>query len=493
MPTTTIGCPTGTLSIYSPTVQNPWNRAKVIHLYHRMGFGATEQEITDALNQSPATLVDQFIDEAIAAPLSPSPVWADWSRQPIDDYTNFEEEAYQHFIDWSVQWLKDMLTNGFRDKLALFWHNHFVTEWYTYYCSSYLYRYHKVLQENALGNFKDFVMAIGKTPAMLLYLDGNLNIANEINENYARELMELFTMGENNGYTEDDVWEVSKALTGWTGATAESCDFYDNDDDRFDPNAHDDSVKTIFGQTGNWGYEEVHDLIFTQRQDEVAQFICAKIYRHFVSPEEDVAIIDGLTTTFKNNNFELAPVFRQLFKSEHFFDVKNQGVCIKSPVEQFVGLLKRIPIEVNDEYLLNIFYMCSETGQTLFIPVDVAGWPGQRAWINENNLTRRWEFGQFMVLDGLSETTLNNLVNLTKTLANNSDDPVVITQTFVNFFIPKGLPSPTEYEMATAVFKGDIPDIHFNNGSWNLDSETVPEQLRRLLNYMLRIPEFQLS
>ncbi|MEZ4884783.1 MAG: DUF1800 domain-containing protein [Chitinophagales bacterium] len=487
-----MSCATSSLETYIPSSDTPWNVRRVAHLYRRMAFGATAEQINQALNMSPAALVDQLVNQALNLPLSPPPTWAEWARQPVDDYTDFDEEVGQHYEEMSVQWVKDMLNNGFRDKLVLFWSNHFVTEWYSYYCSAYLYSYHKTLQQNALGNFRTFVEAIGKTPAMLIYLNGNLNTANEINENYGRELMELFTLGQNNGYTEDDVYEISRALTGWIGANGETCEFYENDNQRFDPDFHDNSPKEIFGQTGNWGYNDVHQLIFTLRANQVATYICSKIYRYFVNEDIDEEVVAGLAQTFRNNNFELAPVFRQLFKSEHFFHEDVVGTRIKSPMEYLIGFLHTSGLPYNDDNLRDLVYASDGLGQQLFVPVDVAGWPGHHAWINENTLTRRWDMvGEF--IENLEEDAYIPMINLALYLTNNSNDVALIARSMVDYFLPNGLPNPNEYEVATDVLKGDIPENYFQDGSWSLDWAEARGQMRLLMGHLLRLPEFQLT
>ncbi len=487
-----MSCATSSLEPYIPSNDVPWNARRVAHLYRRIAFGATAEQINQALEMSPSALVDQLIDQAINLPLSPTPEWAEWTRQPVDDYEDFEAQAEQHYEEKAIQWVQDMLNNGFRDKLVLFWSNHFVTEWYSYYCSAYLQDYHKTLQENALGNFRTFVEAIGKSPAMLIYLNGNLNTADEINENYARELMELFTLGENNGYTEEDVLEVSHALTGWIGASEETCEFYESNDQRFDPDLFDNSNKTIFGQTGNWGYDDVHELIFTERAINVSGFICSKIYRYFVNEDIDQEVVAGLAQTFRNNNFELTPVFRQLFKSQHFFHEDVMGTRIKSPVEFLVGFLHVSGLPYNEENIRNLGYAADGLGQQLFVPVDVAGWPGHRAWINENTLTRRWDMVGDFILE-MEDDGYLPMVNLAKTLTDDSNDPAVIAREMVDYFLPNGLPNPNEYEVATEVLKGDIPENYFMDGSWNLDWEEARGQMRLLMNHLMRLPEFQLA
>src|SRR5690606_30755376 len=233
------------------------------------------------------------------------------------------------------------------------------------------------LQRNALGNFKTLTSEVGLTSAMLYYLDGARNRGNNPNENYARELYELFTMGEGNNYTEQDIIETAKALSGYTERGEEGCTQV-----TFDPTEFNTDNKTIFGQTGNWGYDDVIDILFNERANETAWFICKKLYEFFVHPDSTdeegngiaPQIIDGMAQTFMSNNFEIAPVIRQLLKSQHFFDETAIGVIIKSPFDLYFNLLKETGFTYDDTTVLNMIDSASLIGQELFNPPEVEGW-----------------------------------------------------------------------------------------------------------------------
>ncbi len=478
-------CAVNSIAPYEPSPQNPWNAQKVAHLYRRLGFGASSADIQAGLAMNPSQLVDQLIDNAIALGSPAPPLWANYTA---DDYNGDFDLIFQHQREFLSRWIREMATEGVRSKIALFWHNHFVTELEVYRCNSSLWAYYNILHTYTLGNFRTFVEEIGKTPAMLVYLNGNQNIAAEPNENYARELMELFTMGEGNGYTQEDIVEVSRALTGWR------MDMYACTPAYFDTSYFDNTPKTIFGQTGNWDYDDVHDLIFSLRQNEIANYICSKIYSHFISPNINPQMVEQMANTFLANNWELAPVFRQIFKSEHFFDELSIGTQIKDPISIFVSLLKtpdfQYDTHYNDDMTNTMAYMCSELGQSLFNPVDVAGWPGYRSWLNENTLTSRWAYVNEILYD-FEDSAKEALVGLAIDLTNNSNDPTIIVQTIAELFIP--LPLSAEHvEVAVLNFKGDIPENYFDDGSWNLFWDEAPDQMINLLSYLTRLPEFQL-
>ncbi len=479
----TTNCATGTLAPYSPSAETPWDNRRIQHLFRRMGYGPSPVDLQDALAQSPSQLVDSLIDDAINLPLPEPPEWANWN---IDNYGDFLDERQPQFVEWVVKWVKDMLAYGFREKLALFWHNHFVTKVDTYLCPSYTYSYHKLLQQYALGNFKDFVYDMGKNPAMLVFLNGVQSTNIEPNENYARELYELFTLGQDNGYTQDDIVATARALTGYVGLTT-LCD-----DIAFVPFFHDNGLKTIFGQTGNWGYDDVNDILFAQRADQAATHICTKIYRHFVHPEVNEDIVAGLAQTFKDNNWELAPVFRQLFKSEHFFDDYILGAQVKSPVDFFLSFIHESDFPHPDELMEAVTYFIFSLGQELFSPIDVSGWPGNRNWIDSSTLTGRWKTMDAYLLY-LFQNYPESLREFALSLSNQSNDPAEITQMIADYFLPNGFFDPETYTRATDVLKWDVPQNYYDEGSWNLYWETAPLQVALLMQYVCRQPEFQLQ
>ncbi|PSR15105.1 MAG: DUF1800 domain-containing protein [Bacteroidetes bacterium] len=477
-------CATGTLLPYVPTPAHPWNRIRVQHLHRRLGFGASEPTIVASLANSPVLLVDQLIDEILATPHLAEPAWSEWT---IGDYSDFGAQSAAQLVAYSNDWIAAMLTSSAKEKITLFWHNHFVTRFEDYFCPSWLFNYHQLLQTYGLGNFRDFVYEMGKTPAMLVFLNGVQNTRFQPNENYARELLELFTMGQDNGYTQQDIVEVARALTGWNGFSTACAPI------PFVPLLHDTGNKTIFGQTGNWGYAELHAILFTHRAVEISEYICGKIYRHFVHPEIKEEIVAELAQTFRDSNWELAPVFRQLFKSEHFFDENIIGTQIKSPLDLMLGMAIENNLPVDEDGRNYILYAGYQLNQGLFNPPDVAGWRGNRDWVNSNSITGRWQTSDFFIFT-MYQYAPQLLVTLAQNLTTDSaNDPALVTQALVDFFVPRGLDTPEAYAAATAILKWEVPQNYYDSGQWNLFWETVPAQVALLLRYMSRLPEFQLS
>ncbi|MEL6698778.1 MAG: DUF1800 domain-containing protein [Bacteroidota bacterium] len=483
-------CITGDLTPYTPSLSKPWDKVRAQHLYRRIGFGATPDELDAALALDPAALVDQLIDEAINLPDLPRPEWADWKGSQFRDLDDNIQKLYEYLIDWSVA----LPQRGLREKLTLFWSGHFVTQFESYTCSVMGYRYLEILRDHALGNFRTMTEAIGKTPAMLFYLNGADNTREAPNENYARELFELFTLGRDNGYTQQDIVETSRALTGWTiaydQATAQEGDWCTKDE-QFYPYRFDNGVKTIFGQTGNWGYDDVHDILFSQRSQKIATYICGLLYQEFVSHKIDTVIVGQLANTFLSNNFEIAPVLRQLFKSEHFFDDGVIHTQVKNPYFITSSLLKEMGMPIDQAIKGYVFGAPEIMGQVILNPPDVAGWPGDRDWINTTTLTMRWEIVQGFTAYYADKYALQ-LVNFAKKVSGNSNDAAAVTQALVDFFIPRGLQTPEAYERATKVFQGEIPQNYFDDGTWSLDFDGAQWQIFLLMQHIARLPEFQL-
>jgi uncharacterized protein (DUF1800 family) len=496
-------CNTAPLSPYTAAL----DRNRVQHLYRRVGFGASVQTVDQAVGQTAGQLVDSLIDQALNLPPIPAPEWALWNRDNYPSDNDLARPLIRTHIDTLAQeYTRGLLTGNLRDRLSFFWSNHFVTELDFYDSPAFLYEYVNCLQRNALGNFKTFVSEIGLTNAMLFYLDGAFNNGRNPNENYARELFELFTLGEGNGYTEEDVVETSRALSGytergevrWTPVT-------------FDETAFDPGPKTILGQTGNWGYDDVIDILFRERPQEIARFICQKLYEFFVHPDSNDAsgnaraIISGMADTFLSNDFELAPVLSELFKSQHFFDDNAIGVIIKSPFDLFLNLINESGFTYSDTSLSFTRESGRLLGQELFDPIDVAGWQRNRSWINTNFMIGRWLTSEVLIQGFFQENPeqFRTLAMEAVGSANsNTSNPETVVRALVDKFLPKGLLTPQEFENALSVFKiEDVPGNYYGPdyvegglSLWMLAvSMEVPQQVFLLLLHLARQPEFQLK
>ena len=483
------GCNNSTLTLYVPSSENPWDISKIRFIYRRLGFGISNEKAKALLTKSPEELIDEIINSAKMMPLTPAPEWGFWNNDEINNSGN--NQGYYKTL-WQKQAFSNFLSDGFRERLTLFWSNHFVTEYYDYNRSQYLYQYHSRLQQYSLGNFKEFLSAIGLEPAMLLYLNGYSNKKKAPNENYARELYELFTLGEGNGYDSSDITETSRALTGYNK--------YSNGNGSaiiFSENNFDAGEKTIFGKTGNWGYQDVVDILFQEKKELIANFICEKLYKYFVSPILNKKITSELASTFISNNFELVPVYQQLFKSEHFFDLNSSNVLIKSPIDLFVFIQNDFefifPENFQKNYTDYLRARCIEMGQEIFKPVDVAGWQENQDWISTGTLPMRWEFIDYILNRHLAGNKEQFITFIKSLVGNDEKDPKVIVDKLKEYMFCKYDIKDEERIDAINIFKGDIPDNYFEDGTWTLNYENVPNQVFKLMSYFISLPEFQLK
>jgi len=493
-----VNCNTSTLAPYT----TPLDKTRAAHLYRRLGFSASVETVNQAAGSTAGALVDNLVNQALNMAPTPAPTWADWnnSNYPADDDAAGQLRRAQ-LDEWRLAYANGMLSNNLRERLSFFWSNHFVTEIDVYDCNSFLYYYINCLQRNAIGNFKTFVSEIGLTSAMLYYLDGVYNNGNNPNENYARELYELFTLGDGNGYTEMDIIETAKAITGYVERGELGCEAV-----MFDPTKWDAGSKTIFGQTGNMGYDDVIDNLFQQRPNEIAQFICRKLYEFFVHPDsKDAAnnaqtIIDGMASTFVAGNFELAPVLPQLFKSQHFFDDEAIGVIIKSPFDMYFNFVKETGFSYNDTNVNELVNYSGLLAQRLFDPFDVAGWQRDRSWINTNFMIGRW-LTMESIIEGFYQDDPEQFRAPAMAIVGNigmiSNNPDIISRPIIDHMLPKGLLTETDYQRAFDIFRSDIDTTYYEGGNdetWTLAMwPQAPFQVYLLLIYLSREPEFQLK
>lgn len=493
-----INCNTSPLT----ALTGAFDKQKAEHLFRRLGLSASVETINSVIGRPIGAVIDELITEAINTPLTPEPAWANWTRANYPEDGDLSREIINaQKEEWILNYCNAILSNNLRDRLSFFWSNHFVTEIRNYEAPSFLYQYTNCLQRYSIGNFKDFTSEIGLTNAMLYYLDGVFNNGNNPNENYAREIYELFCLGEGNNYTEDDIIETARALTGyvergeiqWTPVT-------------FDVTKHDATSKTIFGQTGNWGYDDVIDILFTERPNEISYFICKKLYEFFVHPDstDDAGnaqiIIDGMAATFRANNFEIAPVLSQLFKSQHFFDDEAIGVIIKSPFDIYFNLINETNFSYDNSILSNIANTARLLGQEIFNQPGVEGWYRDRYWINTNFMIGRWLSAEmFLELFYTSspEQFLDFAISVTPN-AGTEHNPDVVSTAILNKLLPKGI-ADDELQNALDVFRDDGLTQYYaapeGDDTWTLYNyaESSRQQTYFLLLHIIRQPEFQLK
>ncbi len=380
----------------------PSKLANIRYLYSRAGFGATPVELTDAGRKPLRSVIKQLLTNGKQPFAELYVVDAETNvtkrnlkgmmRDGKLDRDMLKERIRQNVEnvrDLNLQWLDRMASgeNALREKMALFWHGHFA-------CRTMgqnpllMQQYANTLRQNALGNFGELLMAVSKEPAMLQFLNNQQNRKNAPNENFAREVMELFTLGRaSNGapnYSEHDVKEAARAFTGWQ--------FTPTGQFIFRPAVHDDGEKTIFGKTGTFRGEDVMGMLLEKPQ--TARFITSKIYRFFVNDTEDPKRVDDLARHFQKN-YDIASLMERIFTADWFYDAKNVGAHIKSPVELLAGMRHTLGIQF-DTPQPQIFVQRT-LGQLLFYPPNVAGWPGGKNWIDSSSLLFRMQLPSYVL------------------------------------------------------------------------------------------------
>ena len=350
------------------------------HLYWRAGFGITpdqlnalsqknRRQIVDMLFSESSTMTDLIIDTPELDRYSLKDILKNKTKR-----RDFIEASIEKLKIFNTLWVDRLMSSQemLREKMTLFWANHFVCRDENIF---HVQQYNNILREHALGNFGDFVKAISKEAAMLKFLNGKQNLKEQPNENFARELIELFTMGEGH-YTEEDIKQSARAFTG-----------YDNNFEGefiLRHRRHDYGFKTFLGHTGRYDGDDIIDIILEQKQ--CARFICGKIYKYFVNETIDKNRVEELTTVFYEN-YDIEQLMRYIFMSDWFYAEEHIGMKIKSPIELLAGMVKTVPTRFNEAH--DILKIQKLLGQTLLHPPNVAGWKGGKSWIDSNTIMLR--------------------------------------------------------------------------------------------------------
>jgi len=363
------------------------------HLYLRAGFGIGYDQLNALERKSKSENISiLFSNSGTYNPLlldlseleSMAMAYRNQGMVKMEKSTmkDFQKKSRKKIKDFNYAWIDRMKRSDavLNEKMTLFWANVFV-------CRDnnimHAQRYNNVLRKNALGNFRDFVKAISKEPSMSKYLNNRQNVKESPNENFARELMELFTLGIGH-YSEEDIHEAARAFTGWS---------FRRDGEFFlRQKKHDYGKKHFLGRSGNFDGDEIIDIILDQKQ--CSRFICTKIYRYFVNPVIDEAHLDEITTVFYKD-YDIENLMHYIFSADWFYDEKNIGVKIKSPIELLVGIQTYVPVEFEKKNQL--LYLQRMMGQTLLYPPNVAGWKGDRNWIDSNTLMFRMKLASLLL------------------------------------------------------------------------------------------------
>ncbi len=416
--------PDGWTGDVTPISAEDWDKDKAAHLLERAGFGGTPVEIGRLAAMSPAEAVASLVDYGRVPDTLPafdaSPIW-DPAMDPfpksraeavriaretgqsmgVRPLPDGEQRRLQPVVNTfffglrsnavetqrlATWWGRRMLLSErpLEEKLTLFWHGHFATGNTKVRDARMMERQNSMLRANARGNIRDLLLGILKDPAMLVYLDNGENVKDHPNENFGRELLELFTLGVGN-YTEHDIREASRAFTGWTNDVLEF---------RFDQTQHDYGTKTFLGRTGLFDGTDIIDIIL--EQPAAAEFIAAKLYRYFVREELAVELRVELGAILRDRDYELEPLLTRIFLSRDFYSPPSYATQIKAPVQLVVSTYRKMGLRELPT-IPDFNQLTAGLGQTLFNPPNVAGWAGGRAWITPGSLMQRGNVFRFIL------------------------------------------------------------------------------------------------
>jgi uncharacterized protein (DUF1800 family) len=519
-----------------------WETASAAHLLRRTMFGMKRADLDYFLKKSPKRAVHELIYAEYPTPPPPInaynddkftdpeiPPGADWTASLKYDGMN-NGRRKNSFKSW---WFGLMLgqDRSIREKMVLFWHNHFVTETNTVDNALFCYRYNTLLRQHALGNFRDLVRAITTEPAMLKYLNGYANTKKAPDENYGRELQELFTVGKGPGsqYTEQDVKAAARVLTGFTIN-------YKTYTSSFDHNRHDEGDKqfssfydnrVIRGVKGppaaSIELDQLIDMILSR--EEVSRFLCRKLYRFFVyhtiDADTEKNVIEPLAKTFRKNKYEIRPVLELLLSSRHFFDPANYGGIIKSPVDFTVGLCREFNIDFPDaddceeQYGLweQVRNQAAGLQQNIGDPPNVAGWQAyyqqpeyDKLWISSDTLPKRNQFTDRMLGGGFGRNGKKAAIDVVAFAASLSapQDPDRLIAESVEYLYSVDLPPEELQFIKTNILLSGLVGMasdHYWTNAWLAYQEkpedkanraTVTNKLKALYRHLMDLPEYQL-
>lgn len=516
----------------------PWTKIEAAHLLRRTTFGPTNQQMLDAVtNGMSATVTTLLSIPAGTQPLTYlpeetiAPFGSTWVNSVYPTNTTDAQAVEVARILSLASWLMQRLNSeqlSIAEKMSLFWQNHFSAN--IGFDARATYDYLNKLYNSSLGNFRQLVKDITIDPNMLLFLNGVTNTLYSPNENYARELLELFTIGKGpqigpgdySNYTEADVAAGAKILTGYTIDGLRS-DTVTNVTAIFNPILHDTTTKTLsahFGSAviadnGATEYSDYIDVIF--QQNEVANYICRKLYRYFVNYDltsaVETTVIAEMAATLIANNYEILPVLTELFSSEHFYDISVRGALIKSPLEMIYSMMNSsesptsFDLATNYEMQLSMYWFSEAMGQAYATPPSVAGWPAyyqepsfSKLWVNATHMKTRFDVSAWMSIYGGIPVNGNNWkINALTFLDNLSipSDATTVIDDICDVFSPKGVDAIQKL-ILKGILTNSLPDfewtLQYNQYLANLGdvtfSDPVKLRVELVLSRFFQMPEF---
>lgn len=438
-----------------------WTNKEVVHLLLRAGFGVAKEEVAACLALGREETVRRLVSgEAL---IDKAPKLASFDEFHADGKKALDPLL---LVDQQMYWLYRMVNSPapLIEKMTLFWHGHFATANYKVKDASLMAKQNELFRQYALGNFKELLIEIGKDPAMMIWLDVNQNKKGKPNENYAREVMELFTLGIGH-YTEMDVKESARAFTGWT---------YNKNDHKVNYNAkqHDNDPKTLLGESGKLDADDVIDILFHQKA--LPTFLATKLLNYLATDTPSdrwIQTIAGLITQ-KNT---VGEVLQELFLSDEFYADTNRMSLIKTPADYVAGILKCCNLSVAKGHAQAMRKM----GQELFVPPDVAGWRGGASWLTTNCLLARYQFAE-----GIAKQMNGQQLNAPAFQPNQAESPIEWTKRYAELM---GISDLSEQTLASLRAYADDTIVHTTQTKQKLTG------LRGLLQLVLISPEAQMK
>lgn len=516
-----------------------WGETQVYHLLRRTLFGVTKSDIDFFKTKTMNEAVNLLLTVPTTAPSPPLNHYSNNANQ-ADAEVPYGQTWVNAAVNFNIEgsriasfkaWWMGLIVNqekNIREKMTLFWHNLLATETSVFNDSRYIYKHHALLRANALGNYKDLVKQVTIDPFMLRYLNGYLNTKTAPDENFARELQELFTVGKDLAvhYTEEDVKQAARVLTGWRDNRTGISSFFDN-------TKHDTGNKTfssfynntvITGRTGTAGANELDDLLnMIFAVEEVSKYIVRKLYRYFVyyiiDENVEAQVIVPLAQVFRTNNYNIKPVLETLFKSEHFYDTLNMGCMIKPPVEHIAGTARLFNLVYPDGSNVQQLYThwlftqqyATLIGQDLGDPPNVAGWPAYwqepqyyEMWINSDSLPKRNQFCDYLLYVGYprqSFTLKFNTIAFAQQFSNPSNPNTLISD-ITKLIFPVDISQTSKDSIKVSFLLSGQSSDHYWTDVWNTyianpndinNKSMVESRLQGLMKHLLGLAEYQLS
>jgi hypothetical protein len=456
-------------SAYQPSEKNPWNLKKAGHLLRRASFGANWTELQNAIEQGPA--------KTVAGLLQGGPGLPEFEKETTGMAQTIAAGGNGNEIQLRAWWLYRMLRtpHPLKEKLTLCWHNHFATSNAKVRNLPYMLGQNQLMYRHALGCFHDVLHEMSKDPAMMIWLDTNQSKLGMPNENYARELMELFSLGRGH-YTEQDIREAARAFTGWQ---LKKNQFH------FDAAQHDDKSKNVIGQTGNWNGEDIVRICLDQKA--CPYFITMKLFRFLVSEsiEPTDELLEPLATQFRQTGFNIGAVVATILRSNLFYSDMAYRSRVKSPTDFAVGIVHALEGSVGT---VGMAAALENLGQKLFAPPSVKGWDGGAAWVNSTTLLLRQNLA--LALTSTEDQRFGRRCDpaeLIKKYNKRTDEEVV--DFFVGLFFQGDLPADSRAGLLQYMDKSRKTPYPVY---W-IEKDVEEHRLRAVCHLALTQPEFQLD